>query len=162
VVDRGWRVVNTLFVERVHADFVLIVCLYWPRLWEALDDCDGGVEERVHRKKASLGGKSRETPRLSSPPHNGPLDHHRPRVGRTSTRGFGRRRAGQSPAHPHESSLTLQQTEQALQEQKQQSKLVFRRITPNSEPRCSIESGAYTLQSVLRRAVSSIPFSPSG
>lgn len=40
----------------------------------------------------------------------------------------------------------LLQTEQALQEHKQQSKLIFRRITPNSEPRCSIESGPYTLQ----------------
>lgn len=40
------------------------------------------------------------------------------------------------------------QTEQALQEHKQQSKLIFRRITPNAEPRCSIESGPYTLQFV--------------
>jgi vesicle transport protein SEC22 len=38
------------------------------------------------------------------------------------------------------------QTEQALQEHKQQAKLIFRRITPNAEPRCSIESGPYTLQ----------------
>lgn len=43
-----------------------------------------------------------------------------------------------------------QQTEQALQEHKQQSKLIFRRITPNAEPRCSIESGPYTLQFVFR------------
>ena len=35
-----------------------------------------------------------------------------------------------------------------LQEHKQQSKLIFRRITPNAEPRCSIESGPYTLQFV--------------
>jgi vesicle transport protein SEC22 len=35
-----------------------------------------------------------------------------------------------------------------LQEHKQQSKLIFRRITSNSEPRCSIESGPYTLQFV--------------
>lgn len=41
------------------------------------------------------------------------------------------------------------QTEQSLSEHKQQSKLIFRRITPNSEPRCSIESGAYTLQCVI-------------
>jgi len=45
------------------------------------------------------------------------------------------------------------QTEQALQEQKQQSKLVFRRITPNSEPRCSIESGAYTLHYLISENV---------
>jgi hypothetical protein len=44
--------------------------------------------------------------------------------------------------------LNMLQTEQALQEHKQQSKLIFRRITPNSEPRCSIESGEYTLQCV--------------
>jgi vesicle transport protein SEC22 len=35
-----------------------------------------------------------------------------------------------------------------LVEYKQQSKLVFRRLTPQSEPACSIESGAYTLQYV--------------
>lgn len=35
-----------------------------------------------------------------------------------------------------------------LQEHKQQAKLIFRRINPNTEPRCSIESGAYTLQCV--------------
>ena len=38
------------------------------------------------------------------------------------------------------------QTEQTLHEHKQQAKLIFRRINPNSEPRCSIESGPYTLQ----------------
>lgn len=40
----------------------------------------------------------------------------------------------------------LLQTENDLQEHKQQAKLIFRRITPNAEPRCSIESGQYTLQ----------------
>jgi vesicle transport protein SEC22 len=44
--------------------------------------------------------------------------------------------------------LDCVQTEQKLQEHKQQAKLIFRRITPNSEPRCSIESGQYTLQYV--------------
>lgn len=43
---------------------------------------------------------------------------------------------------------THHQTEQALTEHKQQAKLIFRRITPNAEPRCSIESGQYTLQYV--------------
>ena len=38
------------------------------------------------------------------------------------------------------------QTEKALTEYKQQSKLVFRRLNANSEPACSIESGQYTLQ----------------
>ena len=42
--------------------------------------------------------------------------------------------------------LTFAQIESALQEQKQQAKLIFRRITPNAEPMCSIESGPYTLQ----------------
>ena len=36
-----------------------------------------------------------------------------------------------------------------LPEYKQQAKLIFRRVTPQSEPRCSIESGACTLQSVV-------------
>lgn len=49
--------------------------------------------------------------------------------------------------------LTTSQTEHALQEHKQQAKLIFRRITPNSEPRCSIESGQYTLQYVSRTIV---------
>jgi len=40
------------------------------------------------------------------------------------------------------------QTEQSLQEHKQQAKLIFRRISTNSEPRCSIESGSHTLQCV--------------
>lgn len=48
---------------------------------------------------------------------------------------------------------TPSQTENALQEHKQQAKLIFRRITPNSEPRCSIESGQYTLQYVSRAAL---------
>ena len=38
------------------------------------------------------------------------------------------------------------QTEQKLSEQKQQAKLIFRRITPQSESMLSIEGGAYTLQ----------------
>jgi vesicle transport protein SEC22 len=44
--------------------------------------------------------------------------------------------------------MPREQTEQKLQEHKQQAKLIFRRITPNSEPRCSIESGPYTLECV--------------
>ena len=52
------------------------------------------------------------------------------------------------PMYPYVSvhRLTFEQIESALQEQKQQAKLIFRRITPNAEPRCSIESGPYTLQ----------------
>lgn len=52
-------------------------------------------------------------------------------------------------ALPLAASVDDEQTEQALQEHKQQAKLVFRRITPNSEPRCSIESGKYTLHYLL-------------
>lgn len=43
-------------------------------------------------------------------------------------------------------SADANQTEKALTEYKQQSKLVFRRLNANSEPACSIESGQYTLQ----------------
>ncbi|KAF8558796.1 snare-like protein [Imleria badia] len=52
-------------------------------------------------------------------------------------------------ALPLAASVDDEQTEQALQEHKQQAKLIFRRITPNSEPRCSIESGQYTLHYLL-------------
>ncbi|KAJ8592096.1 snare-like protein [Rhizopogon salebrosus TDB-379] len=52
-------------------------------------------------------------------------------------------------ALPLAASVDDEQIEQALQEHKQQSKLIFRRITPNSEPRCSIESGPYTLHYLL-------------
>ncbi|KAG2151920.1 Longin-like domain-containing protein [Suillus cothurnatus] len=52
-------------------------------------------------------------------------------------------------ALPMAASVDDEQTEHALQEHKQQSKLIFRRITPNSEPRCSIESGQYTLHYLL-------------
>ncbi|EIW82524.1 protein transport protein Sec22 [Coniophora puteana RWD-64-598 SS2] len=54
-----------------------------------------------------------------------------------------------SDALPLAASVDDEQTEQDLQEHKQQAKLIFRRITPNSEPRCSIESGAYTLHYLL-------------
>ncbi|KIM67853.1 hypothetical protein SCLCIDRAFT_1209987 [Scleroderma citrinum Foug A] len=54
-----------------------------------------------------------------------------------------------SDALPLAASVDDEQTEQTLQEHKQQAKLVFRRITPNSEPKCSIESGKYTLHYLL-------------
>ncbi|EMD40457.1 protein transport protein Sec22 [Gelatoporia subvermispora B] len=54
-----------------------------------------------------------------------------------------------SDALPLAASVDDEQTEQALQEHKQQAKLVFRRITPNAEPRCSIESGPYTLHYLI-------------
>ncbi|KAF9468883.1 protein transport protein Sec22 [Collybia nuda] len=54
-----------------------------------------------------------------------------------------------SDALPLAASVDDEQTEQALQEHKQQSKLIFRRITPNAEPRCSIESGLYTLHYLI-------------
>jgi len=54
-----------------------------------------------------------------------------------------------SDALPLAASVDDEQTEQSLAEHKQQSKLIFRRITPNSEPRCSIESGAYTLHYLI-------------
>ncbi|CAK5276047.1 unnamed protein product, partial [Mycena citricolor] len=50
-----------------------------------------------------------------------------------------------SDSLPLAASVDDEQTELALQEHKQQAKLIFRRITPNSESRCSIESGQFTL-----------------
>jgi hypothetical protein len=47
--------------------------------------------------------------------------------------------------------LGLGQVDNALTEHKQQAKLIVRRLSPNSEPLCSIESGAYTLQCVPAR-----------
>jgi len=58
-----------------------------------------------------------------------------------------------SDALPLAASVDDEQTEQVLQEHKQQSKLIFRRITPNSEPRCSIESGPYTLHYLIAENV---------
>ncbi|KAI0068965.1 protein transport protein Sec22 [Artomyces pyxidatus] len=49
-----------------------------------------------------------------------------------------------SDALPLSSSVDDEETELTLQEPKQQAKLLFRRITSNSEPRLSIESGAFT------------------
>ncbi|TFK43240.1 protein transport protein Sec22 [Crucibulum laeve] len=54
-----------------------------------------------------------------------------------------------SDALPLAASVDDEQTEQALQEHKQQAKVIFRRITPNAEPRCSIESGQYTLHYLI-------------
>ncbi|KAI0728776.1 protein transporter SEC22 [Fomitopsis betulina] len=54
-----------------------------------------------------------------------------------------------SDALPLAASVDEEQTENALQEHKQQAKLIFRRITSNSEPRCSIESGQYTLHYLI-------------
>ncbi|EIM88172.1 protein transport protein Sec22 [Stereum hirsutum FP-91666 SS1] len=54
-----------------------------------------------------------------------------------------------SDALPLAASVDDEQTEHSLQEHKQQAKLIFRRITPNSEPRLSIESAAYTLHYLI-------------
>ncbi|KAL7423101.1 SNAP receptor [Cryptotrichosporon argae] len=50
---------------------------------------------------------------------------------------------------PLAASVDDESTEKALTEYKQQSKLVFRRLTANSEPACSIESGDYTLHYLI-------------
>ncbi|ORY74543.1 putative SEC22-synaptobrevin [Leucosporidium creatinivorum] len=42
-----------------------------------------------------------------------------------------------------------EQDQVKLPEYKQQAKLIFRRVTPQSEPRCSIESGACTLHYLI-------------
>lgn len=54
-----------------------------------------------------------------------------------------------SDSLPLAASVDDEQTEQALQEHKQQAKLIFRRINPNVEPRCSIESGQFTLHYII-------------
>ncbi|KAL9712541.1 SNAP receptor [Leucoagaricus gongylophorus] len=52
-------------------------------------------------------------------------------------------------ALPLAASVDDEKTENDLQEHKQQAKVIFRRITPNAEPRCSIESGQYTLHYLI-------------
>ncbi|ODN81671.1 hypothetical protein L202_02069 [Cryptococcus amylolentus CBS 6039] len=52
-------------------------------------------------------------------------------------------------ALPLAASVDDESTEKALTEYKQQSKLIFRRLNANSEPACSIESGAYTLHYLI-------------
>ncbi|EJU06156.1 snare-like protein [Dacryopinax primogenitus] len=54
-----------------------------------------------------------------------------------------------SDALPLAATVDDEQTEHTLQEYKQQAKLIFRRITPNSEPQCSIESGPYALHYLI-------------
>ncbi|TCD71364.1 SNAP receptor [Steccherinum ochraceum] len=54
-----------------------------------------------------------------------------------------------SDALPLAATVDDEQTETTLQEHKQQAKLIFRRITGNAEPRCSIESGQYTLHYLI-------------
>ncbi|KAI0772627.1 Longin-like domain-containing protein [Irpex lacteus] len=58
-----------------------------------------------------------------------------------------------SDALPLAATVDDEQTENTLQEHKQQAKLIFRRITPNSEPRCSIESGPQTLHYLISNNV---------
>ncbi|KAL7408805.1 Longin-like domain-containing protein [Mrakia frigida] len=54
---------------------------------------------------------------------------------------------------PLAASVDDDQTENALTEHKQQAKLIVRRLSPNSEPLCSIESGAYTLHYLISSSV---------
>ncbi|GAA5882754.1 hypothetical protein JCM16303_006577 [Sporobolomyces ruberrimus] len=46
-----------------------------------------------------------------------------------------------------------EQDQSKLPEYKQQAKLIFRRLTPQSEPRCSIESGACTLHYLISDSI---------
>ncbi|KAM0747461.1 snare-like protein [Meredithblackwellia eburnea MCA 4105] len=46
-----------------------------------------------------------------------------------------------------------EQDQVKLPEYKQQAKLIFRRLTPQSEPRCSIESGACTLHYLISDSI---------
>ncbi|KIJ26022.1 hypothetical protein M422DRAFT_216438 [Sphaerobolus stellatus SS14] len=54
-----------------------------------------------------------------------------------------------SDALPLAASVDDEATESVLSEHKQQAKLIFRRINSNSEPKCSIESGPYTLHYLI-------------
>ena len=49
---------------------------------------------------------------------------------------------------PLAASVDDEQLESDLSEYKQQAKVVLRRLTPPAEPKCSIDSGKYVLQSV--------------
>ncbi|TIB01206.1 hypothetical protein E3P94_01492 [Wallemia ichthyophaga] len=54
---------------------------------------------------------------------------------------------------PLAASIDDDQTETSLKEQKQQSKLILRRISSQSESKCSIESGSYTIHYLLSDVV---------
>lgn len=74
---------------------------------------------------------------------------------RSAAGGICRRRAGKlsdwsQSAVRALTRLRSTQTETELAEYKQQAKLIFRRLTATAEPKCSIESGKCTLQSVFR------------
>jgi vesicle transport protein SEC22 len=50
---------------------------------------------------------------------------------------------------PLAASVDDEEKEAALSEAKQNAKVIFRKLTPSSEPACSIESGLHALQSVF-------------
>ena len=56
-----------------------------------------------------------------------------------------------SDSLPLAQSVDDSQAGQDLSEYKQQAKLILRKLSPTSEPRCSIESGPVALQCVARR-----------
>jgi vesicle transport protein SEC22 len=45
------------------------------------------------------------------------------------------------------------QTETDLAEYKQQAKLIFRRLSPSAEPKCSIESGKCNLHYIINNGI---------
>lgn len=49
--------------------------------------------------------------------------------------------------------ILARQTETDLAEYKQQAKLIFRRLTPSAEPKCSIESGKCNLHYVISNGI---------
>lgn len=51
-----------------------------------------------------------------------------------------------SPEFPHSAAADKVQTESSLSEIKSQVKMILRRLTRNSEPQASIESGNYNVQ----------------
>lgn len=54
---------------------------------------------------------------------------------------------------PLAASVDDEETETDLSEYKQQAKLIFRRLNETSEPRCSIESGKFTLHYIMVNSV---------
>ncbi|KAK6344215.1 Vesicle-trafficking protein S22a [Orbilia brochopaga] len=54
---------------------------------------------------------------------------------------------------PLAASVDDAQVEENLQQLKEQAKMIFRRLTPNSEPQASIESGQYTLHYLIQDGV---------
>ncbi|RKP06572.1 Longin-like domain-containing protein [Thamnocephalis sphaerospora] len=56
-------------------------------------------------------------------------------------------------ALPLAASVDDEQSETELTEAKSQAKILFRKLTPNSEPRCSVEADRYTFHYIIENGV---------